>query len=186
LSNVEADNIMNLYGNPTVLDMLADAFRGLKTDYERCKVRPVPLTAWEPIEIVEEKMTFTPIPANHALNENAFIFAVNTGGKQILIGNDSAYFKEEIWERLVRFRFDIVILDDTGCGLDINADGIHMGGKYVLDTVTRMQNSAIADEETIFVVNHFSHNGKMNHDELEAYFNPCGIQVAFDGMTLPV
>lgn len=185
-SYVEADNIMNFYGSAAVLNMLNDTFKYLKTDFEKCRINPVRLCAGRTVEMPEEKMTLVPLPANHALSEEAFIFAVRKKGKQILIGNDSAYFRDETWEPLHDFKFDIVILDDTGCGLDISADGGHTGGKFVLDTVTRMKNEGMAEEQTLFIVNHFSHNGKMNHEDLEKYFNPHGIEVAFDGMTVPL
>jgi len=185
-SYVEADNIMNFYGNSTVLNMLNDAFKYLKTDFEKCRINPVQLRSGIPVEMSAEKMTLVPLPANHALSEEAFIFAIKKNEKQILIGNDSAYFQEETWNSLHDFKFNIVILDDTGCGLDISVNGGHTGGKFVLDTVTRMRNEGMADEMTVFIVNHFSHNGRMNHRELEKYFNPHGVQVAFDGMAVPV
>ena len=185
-SNVEADNMLNLYGNATVLKMLDDTLKHHKTDHAACRLNPVQLRGGQPVEIPEEAMTVVPLPANHALSEEAFIFAIKKKGGQILLGTDSAYFKEEAWISLQGFMFNIVILDDTGCGRDLSVGGGHMGGKFVLDTVSRMKSEGMADERTVFVVNHFSHNGWMTHGELEKYFNPHGIQVAFDGMTLPV
>lgn len=185
-SHVDADNIMNLYGNQTVLDMLNDTFKNLNTDFEKCRLNPIRLAAGKVVEMPDEKMTFLPIPAHHVPTEEAFIFAVKKEDTQILIGNDSGYFNENSWQMLGNFKFDVVILDDTGCGLDIGMDGGHLGGKFVIDTVNRMRKHGMANHETVFVVNHFSHNGKMNHCDLEKYFKPQGIQVAFDGMTLPI
>ena len=42
----------------------------------------------------------------------------------------------------------------------------------------------MADDRTIFVVNHFSHNGGALHEEMEQAMAPHGILVAYDGMTV--
>jgi len=40
------------------------------------------------------------------------------------------------------------------------------------------------EEKGVFIVNHFSHNGKWMHHEFEAFFNPHHILVAYDGMEI--
>ena len=46
---------------------------------------------------------------------------------------------------------------------------------------------AMAKEvDAVFVATHFSHNGKLGHEELTRAFLPHGIEVAFDGMMIEV
>ena len=42
----------------------------------------------------------------------------------------------------------------------------------------------LADEKTIFVVNHFSHNGGWLHDELSQEAGAFGMLASYDGMSL--
>ena len=93
-------------------------------------------------------------------------------------------FPEEDWKFLEekKFRFDLVISDCTGGLLDYR-DG-HMSGKFVLETKRRLEALGCVDGKTRYVINHFSHNGRATHAELEAHYNPYGIEVGFDGMEL--
>ena len=42
----------------------------------------------------------------------------------------------------------------------------------------------VIDDNTLVAVNHFSHNGLGLHKDMEAFFNPQGIQVCYDGYVL--
>ena len=57
-----------------------------------------------------------------------------------------------------------------------------MSGQYVVDTRNRLRELGLVDENTLYFVNHFSHNGHMTHAQLEGRFNPEGIEVAYDGL----
>ena len=53
---------------------------------------------------------------------------------------------------------------------------------YVSDQVLEAMGSVT--DSTKYFINHFSHNGQATHAELEAYYDPYGIQVAYDGLTV--
>jgi hypothetical protein len=57
-----------------------------------------------------------------------------------------------------------------------------MGFPANLRVRDRMHAIGAAGEDTIFVINHFSHNGGMNHAELANMARPEGFVVAWDGM----
>ena len=40
------------------------------------------------------------------------------------------------------------------------------------------------DRDSVFVANHFSHNGGALQAELEAFYTPRGIVTGYDGLTL--
>ena len=56
-------------------------------------------------------------------------------------------------------------------------------GKYLNYNVRKW----IVDESTVFVINHFSHNGEtMLHEELSEVAEKEGFIVAYNGMTMEV
>ena len=70
----------------------------------------------------------------------------------------------------------------TGGILDLERG--HMSGKYVLMTKERLEKIGSVTDSTQYFINHFSHNGQATHAELEAHFNPFGIQVCYDGLKI--
>lgn len=50
----------------------------------------------------------------------------------------------------------------------------------------RMLQMGIADEDTVFVASHISHNGRMNHKQAQLPEVNKGIVIAYDGMELCV
>ena len=45
----------------------------------------------------------------------------------------------------------------------------------------RLRAIGCVDEKTQLIITHFSHNGKLLHEELEALAAPKGFRVAYDG-----
>ncbi len=182
-SVVPEENLLNIYGNYGVWEAMDKVFCG-DFSYERTRINPVTLKAFEPVELEEEDMTFIPMKANHKRDEEPHIFAVRYGGKWTLFGNDTGYYPEETWQFMIdrKIRFDVVISDCTGGVRDYRDN--HMSGSFVLDTRKRMEDHGIIDSRSRFIINHFSHNGNATHSELEAHYNPYGIEVGFDGMEI--
>ncbi|MGI6496226.1 MAG: MBL fold metallo-hydrolase [Kiritimatiellia bacterium] len=124
--------------------------------------------------------------ANHSPPLEPVVYVVTLGGRTVLFGNDTGYFPEDSWSALGaargELRLDVVILDDTGAMLDWR-DG-HMGAPAVLDTFSRLESLGLSDRSTVKAVNHFSHNGRATHADLEAFYGPRGIRVGYDGLLL--
>ena len=131
----------------------------------------------------------TPVLANHNPKEKCFNYVIEKDGRTLLYGHDSGPFFEETWAQLKRFHFDFVTLDCT-----MGATGISGGHMCIEDCVKvreRMLAEGMATENTIFFVNHFSHNGGHDregnlylHDELVARMQKDGFQVSYDGLTV--
>jgi len=144
------------------------------------------LIPFQPVELPEEDMTFYPLPANHYhIAGEAVIFAIRHGKAWILIANDTGYLPEESWQWLEekKIPFDIAIADCTGCME--NWRDHHMSGSWHLAFRDRMIKIGSVTSGTRYVINHFSHNGKALHADLERHFGPYGIEVGYDGMVLP-
>lgn len=127
--------------------------------------------------------TVTPLSACHGKPGDAHIYAVEKDGKRLLYAHDTGYFTDETWAWLEKWgkRFDLVSLDCT----NIVGDGRigHMGVSACRDVKQRLLDVGVADGDTVFVVNHFSHNGKTVYDdlarELEGEFT-----VSYDGLVI--
>ena len=183
-SVVAEDNILNVYGNPGVIDAINDYFSNGQRDFSLYRMNLVGIRAFEPVELPEEDMTFYPLKANHIHTEEPHFFVVRHGSKWLMIANDTGYFCEEDWEYIagLKIRFDVVITDCTG-GIVDKRDG-HMSGKFVIDTKKRLEEMGCVDSATGYYINHFSHNGKATHAELEQHFGPHGIRVGYDGLEI--
>ena len=183
-SVVAEDNILNVYGNVGVIDAIYNHFAKTRCNFARFRLNPVEIQAFSPVELPEEDMTFHPMKANHMPSEQPNFYVIRHGKKWLMIANDTGYFCEEDWVYLaaLKIRFDVVITDCTGGILD-NRDG-YMSGKYVIATKQRLEEMGCVDKDTKYFINHFSHNGRLTHAELEAHYNPHGIQVGYDGLEI--
>lgn len=191
-SVVEEDNILNIYGNAGIIQKLQKYFwnkpyNRFNGDYRRFRMALHLLESYKPVVLEEDDMEFLPIPADHQLGDNTQlpqVFVIRSGSSRLLLANDTGFFREEVWQFLEqkKFKFDLVISDCTGGIRDIERG--HMSGKYVLETKSRLEKMGSVSDSTKYYINHFSHNGQATHAELEAYYNPHGIQVGYDGLTI--
>ena len=140
------------------------------------------ITPFEPFDV--EGYRITPLKANHDPGCEPVIFAISDGKKQILYGNDTGYFPEETWEALKEFKLDGVILDCTSGG--INQDKGHMGIEADARVKERLIKQGSADENTIFIVTHFSHNVGPLYDDMVQLAEKYNFIVAYDGMTIEI
>ncbi len=131
------------------------------------------------------RYTVTPLTANHAPGFEALIYLISDGEKTVLYAHDSGLLPEETLDYLKQTKphVDFASLDCTGMASGHNTGG----GKHMnleRNTVTRDQLTALgcADGKTVFCCNHFSHNGKSTHEELEQIMAKHGFMVSYDGM----
>ena len=189
-SVVDEDNILNIYGNEGVIRQLYKIFWNKRTfigDWKKFRLNPVILEAFKPILLEEEDMEFYPLNADHMIGipgEFPQFFVFRVGSSWAMVANDTGYFREDTWQFLEekKFKFDLVITDCTGGLRDIERG--HMSGKWVLMTKERLEKIGSVSASTPYFINHFSHNGWATHAELEAHYNPHGIQVCYDGLTI--
>lgn len=145
------------------------------------------------LEIIEKFTTcdvegykITALSADHAKKLDPVIYIIQKDGKSILWAHDTGYFLPETWEYIENsgIVFDFVSLDCT-CILNENAYGNHMGLKACCDVKERLLKKN-ADDKTKFVINHFSHNGGLCHDDLVPVATEMGFQVSFDGIEFEI
>lgn len=134
----------------------------------------------------ENKYRVLVLRANHTAETDPVFYAIERGGKRLLYAHDTGVFFEETYAQLRSFgKFDLISLDCTGClGIGWDWRNGHMSLKTNLEVIQRLKDEGIADGKTIFVANHFSHNGGQTYDEMVPEMAKYGIIVAYDGLEI--
>ncbi len=134
---------------------------------------------------VSNGYTVTPLRASHAKFLDPVIYIIQKDNKAVLYAHDSGYFPEDSWNyiRQSKIVFDFVSLDCTSTLKD-EAYEYHMGLKACCDVKSRLIKEGGANKNTIFFVNHFSHNGKTVYDDLKPLAEQYGFNVSYDGLEI--
>ncbi len=167
---------LTVYGNETVGEKLRPHLKEGKLAF----------TLVDPFRTYEiGGYSFTPLPAFHCrgTEEAPLVYLIEKDGRSLLYLHDTDLPPEEVMAYLKGRRMDLISLDCTNGILPHSYIG-HMGIEDNLALREAFLKNGVADENTTFVANHFSHNGLVPHEELERRLP--GFQVAYDGLTLPV
>ena len=85
-----------------------------------------------------------------------------------------------------RTRFDLLILDHTyGIGFDVSPPD-HLASVDVIGHVARFRQSGLLKDRAQAYATHISHEGYLEHDELDRYAASNGYRIAFDGLSLTI
>lgn len=182
---------MTVYGNERVGERLAEiksgwlAFRRVKpfetVDIEGYAVTPLEAVHCGSREESPWPVTFEGKPFYRS--EEALFYLIEKDGKSVLYAHDTDEFTPSDMDFLAGKRLDLISLDCTNGHLDLTYIG-HMGATENKRMREKLLASGAADEHTVFVANHFSHNGLLPYDELQALLP--GFLIAYDGMTVEV
>lgn len=135
-----------------------------------------------------EDFTVTPLKARHG-TQDPRIYLIQQGGKTLLWAHDTDIFPEETWDYLQALspKLDAVSMDCTGCADEELAYHGHMCLGRNEKCRERLQQMGLAHKDTVFILNHFSHNGSnANYKDFTKLAQPRGFAVTYDGMTLTV
>jgi len=175
-AHMSEKNDIHIYGSRDVIGSITDRLG------ETSKMG-LTLHTLKPFETVNAgEFRVKALLADHDPNKVCFIYLFYSRGKIILYGHDSGWFPEETWREIEGFRLDLAILDCTAGAISSRRN--HMGLKEIIEMREYMISKNIADKDTIFVATHFSHNGRLLHDELVEKLYPRGIEVAYDGLII--
>ena len=125
-------------------------------------------------------------PANHGNDQGFLLYSIALGDQAVFYGTDTSVLSEEIWERLQqeRTRYDVVILDHTyGIGFE-SRPADHLASKDVAVHADRFRANGILKDNGVVYATHLSHEGNLEHDELDEYARGHGYRVAYDGLRL--
>ena len=171
---------MQVFGNDTVERKVEAACGSLGGKRVRFKFHRI-----MPNETVRSgSYTITALRAVHAKNEACLFYHIARGDEAVLYAHDTGAFTEENLSVIFRsvHPLKLVSLD---CTMQRDRDGKnHMGLKDAAEQKEILLQRGLADQDTIFVVNHFSHNGGWLHDEITAQAAKYGMIASYDGMCI--
>ncbi len=129
--------------------------------------------------------TVLPLWADHDPTSTPVFYSIEKAGKRLLYAHDTGIFPEQSWELLAKEgRYDLVSLDCTG-GDDLRRwEHGHMCVTTNGEVAERMRGLGLVDEHTKLIINHFSHNGRMEPEQLAAAAERHGFLVSYDGMEI--
>lgn len=176
-----AKGMLHVYGNEAVEKAFYDAVL-----IDRFKVHPlddsVKFIRLQPFEdFTAEGYHIIPVPADHDRRETSLVYIIEKDGKCLFYGHDTGLkLSKEAWDCIFSHKYQLVSMDAT-MGKK-KTDGYHMGLPNDVEFVRLLEEKGCIDEETVRVINHFSHNGEMLHADLEAFAAEHGMVAAYDGM----
>lgn len=183
-AHFEADNVLTVHCGPAAARRLRDGIAAADAKRLPDHLHVHELEPFTPFEAGRYRVL--PLLADHMKEETCLIYSVlvseNGAPRRLLYAHDTWVFPEATWRHIEGLRFDAVSLDCT-LGRE-KSEGGHMGIPNVLEVRERMLRSGCADASTKFVINHFSHNARMTHEELEKAVAPYSILVASDGLSV--
>jgi len=171
--------VLNVYGNSDVKKRFDNALGSMNIK------DTVSYNLVEPFKYFKAgEALVMPLPASHSKAENCFIYIIEIDKKVLLYGHDSGYYKEEVWNEISKHKFNGVILDCTS-GPTSQRD-YHMGIITDGEIKERMLKIGSANDQTKFIINHFSHNINMMHNEIVKIAEPYNFIVSYDGFDIEI
>jgi len=126
----------------------------------------------------------TPVRASHDPKSSPVVFAIEKDGKSFLYGNDTSELIEESMNTLkaLGHPLNMISLDCTeACNYAVYVG--HMSLDRCIAFRDILKKEGIADENTVFILNHFSHNSKhVLYDEFIEIAKEHDFLVTYDGM----
>jgi phosphoribosyl 1,2-cyclic phosphate phosphodiesterase len=170
---------INILGNNQIVNMVKKMF------WNENAINMPQLIELKSFDKIETKdYTVTALPADHDSRGESLIyfFEEKESAKTFLCAHDTGYFDESVWNFLKGKTLDIISLDGTA--LCFNQTKNHLGFDGIFLVKKRLLEEGIINENTKFIINHFSHNPQMNHEQIEKFVEGKNIIVAYDGMEI--
>lgn len=170
---------LTLYGNPSLKAKFSHIYNQNPNDTHLSgKLDCVELVEFIPVPI--ENYIVTPLLANHDKNEKCYIYLIEKENKLLLYGNDTGWFPDATWQYLSGKKIDCLSLDCTH--MKYKEGSNHMGFPDILELLKQLEALHCIKPDTRKILTHFSHNGHLLHNDMEAFTFPYDIQIAYDGL----
>lgn len=163
--------------------MLADAVKKYNISENDINLKLI-----KPFESFEtEGYVITPVKATHDEKSSPVIYAIEQDGKSLLYANDTSELCEESMACLKALErpFNVISLDCTEANRPIVPYIGHLNFNKCASIRDEFIKDGIANDKTVFVLNHFSHNGiNVIYDEFEKIAGDKGFVTSYDGLTI--
>ncbi len=173
---------LNIYGSQPSLDKISTSIQQAGAGGQ---------ARWNLFELEAYKSfsagshTVTPLKANHDFKTLPLIYDIAKDGKRLLYSHDTGVFVDQTWDYLKNEKpfYNLVSLDCTG-GITDKDYGYHMNLNSAIYVKQRLLEIGCADNSTLFVLHHFSHNGGAVYDDFAPVAAEYGFLVSYDGMEI--
>lgn len=174
---------MHIYGNEKVLKKYTEFYKNPE-DSKKNGVELHSLELYKEIKIGD--YLITPLRANHAQGEDAYVFIIKRDNKTILYLNDTGRPFDDFYEYFKnnKIHLDLISYDCTFVILPSCAG--HLGLDSVQEVREKLTELGVCDQTTKHIITHFSHNGKLIHDELVPVAKEIGLLTAYDGFSIEI
>ncbi len=144
----------------------------------------VPLTPFEAYQVGDYRITG--YPANHGHDQGFLLYSIAQEDHAVFYGTDTSVLSDEIWDhlQLERTVYDVVILDHTYGLRHESRPADHLASKDVIAHANRFRENGLLKDNGVVYATHLSHEGSLEHDELDGYAREHGYRVAYDGLRL--
>ena len=183
-SNLKNQFPLTFFSDESGYNMINDIKNTYNMTDDEMLVKQINL--YEPFET--EGYVITALRATHDIQSSPVVFLIEKDGKTIFYSNDTGEYPEESMEYLKEYKkpIDLISFDCTGANGDATYRG-HLTLNRCIELRRELLNIGAADESTIFVLNHFSHNGKnVVYDEFVKIAGEHNFEVSYDGMVVEV
>lgn len=130
----------------------------------------------------------TALRAAHDPGSSPVLYLVEKDGRSLFYSNDTSEYPDESMEYLKKMEkpIDLISLDCTeACG-DATYVG-HLTLSRCVELRKKLLNIGAADENTVFVLNHFSHNGRhVIYEDFVKIAAKYGFDVSYDGRIMEI
>jgi phosphoribosyl 1,2-cyclic phosphate phosphodiesterase len=123
----------------------------------------------------------TPVRAQHLDDEDAHNYLISDGRSTLLYGTDTGIWDEPTWDCLSGVKLDCLVLECSE-GLASTAYDGHLDAAEFEMVLNRLRKMGTVGDTTQVWTTHHSQLGDATHAELEAHFNPMGVNIGFDGV----
>lgn len=178
---------LNVYGNSDVKKMFEDYCGTFHiSDEIKDGIRFPGVTLYKEFEA--GGYVITPLPAKHAPEQQSLNYIIDDGKTSLLYLVDSGYPDDEIFDFLKKRKkpFGCVALDGTMGDIAVNGYPYHMSFLQNAEVKKRLTKLGLIMPSTRCVVMHITHNNAGLHEEIERFFEPFDIEVAYDGMEVVI
>lgn len=174
---------LNIYGSMPTLDKISRTIQ-LANAAKQARWELFELLPFKTSDIGNHKVT--PLKAYHDFKILPYIYDIeNNQNKRLLYAHDTGVFPDETWEYLEKEKpyYNLVSLDCTSGIMPMNYD-THMNVERACIVKDRLFKQGNADSNTIFVLNHFSHNGGAVYDDFAPVAAEKGFVTSYDGLEI--
>ncbi len=180
---MSAQNV-TIYGNNVVKEVFLECTKREMKECVAPSYKLVTLNAYMQIKCNEYKVLA--LPSRHSSSEQTLMFYIEKDGKGYLNAYDSGWFNDEVYDFLKRnnAKIDLVVFDCTFLDGESSSQSRHMGIEANMHIKERLIKEGLVNDNTKYVITHFSHNSNPTPERLEGIERQYGVIAAYDGLEI--